>query len=173
MSDTNETQTDSTETVTTTPAAPAKPKRQGIDHDVIVKMAEDLGITVDNSLAAYTSAGHAGGVRLNFAKTEDVTKAYLYKATPSADAAALVKLTPEQRKEKRYGTIECEVDFTKDEAEVLTALKLCLGEVKNAPAPAPKPERKPKAPKADAALADQPVETAPSVETAAEEQPTA
>lgn len=105
-------------------------------------------------LSSYLYVGYKGGVQVAFAKGKNMGRAFVYRATPTGDA--FTRYSDEERKEQRLGAITAELDLSRDEDSVRAAINEMIALVAAAEPPAPKPEpkpRKPRAPKAEAAAA--------------------
>lgn len=124
-----------------------EPKKNSISMSEVELLTDGLP---SYKKAAFLVLGHKDGVRLAVPLTNGVSRAYFYgmgdyTLIPSHESINV--LSEEKRKEDHLGGIMAEVSFANGVDSGREAFKLLVDVVKNAPVPAKKELKKPKAPR--------------------------
>lgn len=138
----------------TTAAAKAREsKKNSIPAERVKVLTEGLP---KYEKASFFIVGHKDGVRLAIPKTSGVSRTYFYANGDYSlipDHPSIRTWSVEERKEQNRGGIMAEVNFEDNVDDAEVALALLVDVVRKAPAPAPKPKREPKVPKAPKVVA--------------------
>lgn len=93
----------------------------------LLALVTAAGLTVEEQSAFYKV--DVSGRRCYIAKTKMVSRIDVSGFEP--DVPGVTPLTEQEAKELRLGKVRGQVDFTKDEADVLEAFEMLLGEIKD------------------------------------------
>lgn len=151
IEDMSDNETNTNETTTTAPKEP-KARKNSLPREEVEAILEGIP-SFDKKAFVIRGLEQARGVRLAVASTKNVGRVYFYGdddySTLDGVAGVLV-YDRDDRRENRRGGVMAEIDFSLGADSARAALVALAGVVRSAPAKAPRPERKPKAAKADA-----------------------